>query len=222
MNKADRIKIFEMFGGKCAYCGCKLTKGWHVDEIEPIRRKYKKVNGHYELPDGSYVHHNSFTEKQWIERGIKWVGDKIVSDGCEHPERLCLENQYPACASCNINKHSDSLEGFRTSIKKYVESLNLYSVQYKIAKRFGLITETGNEVVFYFEKFTNDQNPEWSVATEDPQSDTDWKQRPKGINEYWIEKIMDLLKIYDPKLLLEYLEDAAQKIGREGEVKAPG
>lgn len=35
MKKADREKIFYKYGGRCAYCGCELTKGWHVDHIEP-------------------------------------------------------------------------------------------------------------------------------------------------------------------------------------------
>jgi hypothetical protein len=45
-----------------------------------------------------------------------------------------------------------SLEGFRNAIYEFVKNLNQNSVQYKIAKRYGLITETENAVVFYFEK----------------------------------------------------------------------
>ena len=40
-KKEKREFIFNKFGGKCAYCGCDLQKGWHVDELEPIRRNYK-------------------------------------------------------------------------------------------------------------------------------------------------------------------------------------
>lgn len=61
------------------------------------------------------------------------------------------DNKFPACASCNINKHSMTLEQFRDSIKQFVQSLNLYSTQYKISKRYGLINETETPVVFYFE-----------------------------------------------------------------------
>ncbi len=35
MTKTDRQKIFDKYGGKCAYCGCELQKGWHVDHVEP-------------------------------------------------------------------------------------------------------------------------------------------------------------------------------------------
>lgn len=128
MKKADRQKIFNKYNGRCAYCGCELQKGWHVDEIEPVRRIWKND---YNSSTGSHY-------KKFI--------------GFSHPERMSLENQNPACASCNINKHSDGLEEFRNMIKHFIVTLNRDSVQYKIAKRYGLIQETNIEVKFYFEK----------------------------------------------------------------------
>lgn len=127
MKKADRQKIFNKYGGKCAYCGCELTKGWHVDEIEPVRRNWTR---------------------EWDAQKGKHTR-KII--GAVHPERFNIDNQNPACASCNINKHSDSLEQFRANISAYMKHLNEISTQYKIAKRYGLIKETGIEVKFYFE-----------------------------------------------------------------------
>lgn len=111
-KKEIRNLIKGKFGGRCSYCGLELTKGWHIDHLEPIRRQEKE---------------------------------------CIHPERETLSNLYPACASCNINKHNQTLEEFRAMIQKFVNSLNEYSVQYKIAKRYGLVVETSNKVVFYFE-----------------------------------------------------------------------
>lgn len=35
MKKTEREAVFNN-GGKCAYCGCDLIKGWHVDHLEPI------------------------------------------------------------------------------------------------------------------------------------------------------------------------------------------
>lgn len=127
MSKGDREKVFNKYGGKCAYCGCELVKGWHVDEIEPVRRNWEHV----------YNETTGFHDK------------KIT--GYMHPERLILENQNPACASCNINKHSMSLEQFRELITGFITSLNRDSTQYKIAKRYGLVQETIKPVVFYFE-----------------------------------------------------------------------
>lgn len=112
MNKTERELVFNKYNGKCAYCGCELPKGWHVDHIKPIVRN---------------------------------------SIGCEKPENHNLENMNPSCASCNIQKNSYSLEQFRANIQYFVDSLNKNSTQYKFAKRYGLVVETGTKVKFYFE-----------------------------------------------------------------------
>jgi len=134
--KIDRQAVFNKTEGKCAYCGCELKKGWHVDHIEPIRRIYKTI------PAG-YVFKGTPSEK--------WEEQRTILIGCENPEMDCIDNCLPACPSCNINKHSESLENFRARISQFVTSLNNYSVQYKIAKRYGLIQETNTPVTFYFE-----------------------------------------------------------------------
>ena len=125
MKKADRQKIFDKYGGKCAYCGEQLQDVWHVDELLPIVRNYI-----FDKQKGRYIHDGT----------------------CQYPERITIENQMPACPSCNINKHSDSLEEFRRRISGLVVSLNRDSVQYKVAKRYGLIQETQKPIIFYFEQ----------------------------------------------------------------------
>src|ERR1035437_1582017 len=60
-------------------------------------------------------------------------------------------NQKPACASCNINKHSLSLEEFRSLIQGFMKYLNQLKTQYKIAKRYGLVKEDIKPIIFYFE-----------------------------------------------------------------------
>lgn len=137
MNKKEREIVFKKFGGKCAYCGCELQKGWHSDHMEPIERKKKYVKG-------------TFVD---IKTREKWVEGKWVNDGMKYPERDCLENKIPACASCNINKHGMSVDDFRKQIIGFMKHLNEVSTQYKIAKRFGLIEETGFGIEFYFETF---------------------------------------------------------------------
>ena len=159
MNKQREI-IFNKFGGKCAYCGCDLVIGWHVDEIEPCRRKYKiiRCNCWVEVATKknftiNEVNDLNLNDKEVFDR-FKWVGSKTVLDGYTHPERLNIDNQMPACASCNINKHSMTLEDFRRAIQNFMKHLNEVSTQYKIAKRYGLIQETAKPVIFYFETLT--------------------------------------------------------------------
>lgn len=126
-----RKKIFDKTGGKCAYCGCDLQRGWHVDELLPCKRTW---------------------ERRKNKNGI-W---KRAMTGYEHPERLVFDNQWAACSSCNINKHSASLEDFRNLIQNFTRTLNHNSTQYKIAKRYGLIQETPKPVIFYFETLNTD------------------------------------------------------------------
>lgn len=128
MREQDRQYIFDKYNGKCSYCGCELTKGWHVDEIEPVRRNhiYNKDKHRWEINKANPM---------------------------MHPERLHIDNQNPSCASCNINKHSMTLEEFRSSILGYMKHLNEKSTQYKIAKRYGLVIEEIKPIVFYFETY---------------------------------------------------------------------
>lgn len=128
----DRQIVFDKFGGRCAYCGCELQKGWHEDHIEPVNRlwKWKERNG--ELVYGK----NGMRAKEYY---------------FEHPDLDTVENKYPSCPPCNINKHQASIEEFREWIARYVVSLNSRNTQYQMAKKYGLIEETGKPVIFYFE-----------------------------------------------------------------------
>jgi len=125
-SKKDRKIIHDKYNGRCAYCGDPLRKGWHVDELLPVRRNNK-----------------------WDTKKRQWVWDGTY----KHPERFNIDNQMPSCPSCNINKHSMSLETFRASIQGFMKHLNEVNTQYKIAKRYGLVRETDLSVIFYFETF---------------------------------------------------------------------
>ena len=149
MKKSDRQLIFDKFGGRCAYCGELLQKGWHVDEIEPVVRKTKYIKAHWGDGEKETTGRNWETHPEVVFR--KWIDGKFVSDGCQYPENYHIGNQNPACASCNINKHSMPLESFRDLIAGFMKHLNEVSTQYKIAKRYGLVSENQIEVKFYFE-----------------------------------------------------------------------
>jgi len=148
-KKQQRELIYNKYGGLCAYCGTELLKGWHVDEIEPVRRNRKYINA-------GWFHKETKLAKQPHERAsgnpdFEWKEGRYIADGCMHPERFNIDNQMPACASCNINKHSGSLEEFRKLIEGFIKHLNELNTQYKIAKRYGLVVENVKPVVFYFE-----------------------------------------------------------------------
>ena len=123
LTKKQRQIVHDKYGGRCAYCGCELPKRWHADHIEPVQRR-----------------------RVWDKRQAKWL-----PAGVEHPDREKVDNYNPSCPSCNIIKSSHKLEFFREIIGNFINSLNEYSVQYKFAKKYGLVEETGKEVKFYFE-----------------------------------------------------------------------
>lgn len=126
ISKKMRQQVLNKYSGRCAYCGCDIQlKGMHVDHMLPIRRS-----------------------KDYSLTLAKWIDTEP-----SHPERDCIENMMPSCASCNINKHRMSIEDFRGMIAGFIRSLNERITQYKIAKRYGLIQETPKEIKFYYETF---------------------------------------------------------------------
>lgn len=134
MSKAkDRKLIFDKYGGRCSYCGCELQKGWHVDHIKPVRRAWR-----FKERDGEFFYGKN--------------GMRLKEYYFLNPELDVIDNKIPSCPSCNINKHSASVEEFRSYIAQYVKSLNTRNVQYQMAKKYGLIEETLKPVIFYFER----------------------------------------------------------------------
>ena len=115
----------------------------------------------------------ALTKKQRTELRMKF-GGRCAYCGCELPEKGwhadhvqpvarisevrniyadTLENQYPACAPCNLLKTSYSLEMFRKQISLQVERGRKSSVNFRTAERFGLVEVVEKPVVFWFEKY---------------------------------------------------------------------
>lgn len=126
-SKKLREIVFQKYGGRCAYCGCELEKGWHVDHIQAKRRG---------------------ESEEWIQHINKSRLKPLIKG------EDTIENYNPSCAPCNIWKGTYSIEQFRSEIKLQMNRLNAYNSNYRNAKRYGLITETEIEVKFYFEKIS--------------------------------------------------------------------
>ncbi|QJW82489.1 HNH endonuclease signature motif containing protein [Burkholderia glumae] len=127
LTSAQRQQLRLKYDGRCAYCGDPLADRWHSDHIEAVLRA---------------------VETKRTASG-RW---KLVSGPARHPERDVVENYNPACPPCNISKGQLSIEQWRAWLAGHVNSLNTYHPIYRIAKRYGLIVETGMPVVFYFER----------------------------------------------------------------------
>ena len=110
LSKEQRAQLREKFGGKCAYCGIDLPeKGWHADHVEPILREWWKES------HGTRYEVNPKTNK--LEK------HKILLEpaGAVYPEKDVLDNLFPSCRACNIDKHASSLESWRKQMERRVE-----------------------------------------------------------------------------------------------------
>ena len=62
-----------------------------------------------------------------------------------------LDNYMPACRTCNHYKHTLTVEDFRIQIGFLTSRLRKREYIYNLALRHGRITESSNDVTFYFE-----------------------------------------------------------------------
>ena len=123
-KKEERQAIFDKTNGRCGYCGEDLKKGWHVDHMKPVRRVSK-----------------------WSRDKLKWIATGEV----ENPENDTFENKIASCVRCNTRKGAESIEGFRNGLLHICEMLNRDSSIYRFGLKYGMIKETGVNIVFYFE-----------------------------------------------------------------------
>lgn len=125
LTKAQRATLREKFGGRCAYCGQLLGDRWYAYHIEYVERKLIRVPG----------------------KGVVCTGEM------HRPERDTIENLNPACAPCNIDKHSFDLETWRGLIQRSNEVPTRDVSTFRRALRYGMVTVNPDPVVFYFELF---------------------------------------------------------------------
>jgi hypothetical protein len=118
--------LFAKFDGLCAFCGFELGDRWHIWHIEPSK---------------TIVTHK---------------GEIILGNDS-------YENKLPACISCNSTRIHNShckdakinIEQFRQALYREFEFMRFHSMTatyYKRAIKYGLLEETGKEILFHFEK----------------------------------------------------------------------
>lgn len=88
---------------------------------------------------------------RWQIDHVRPVIRNLYTGKMEEKENDNFNNKVPACPRCNRWKASTSIDAFRQVIDNLITVLNRDSSQYRMAKDYGLVKETGQEVVFYFE-----------------------------------------------------------------------
>lgn len=124
LKKSDRQKVFNKYGGRCAFCGCELGKGWHIWDIEPIKTVVSL--------DGSLSTVNDNEEN--------------FMPACKPCGSLRIRNYNKKMTIEEFRK--EVLQSF-----EFLRYGGITATSYGRAIRFGFIKETGKELEFYFETF---------------------------------------------------------------------
>lgn len=89
-----------------------------------------------------------------IDHIVPIYRDRYVGYLAKHAVKALetIDTLNPSCRRCNIYKSVLSLEDFRIEVSRQVERARRYSLNFRMAEDFGLIKETGDPVVFFFER----------------------------------------------------------------------
>lgn len=63
-----------------------------------------------------------------------------------------IDNLNPSCRQCNYYKGASNIEGFRNKIKRQLSHTCIDSFQVRLAIKYGIISYTEWDNLFYFEK----------------------------------------------------------------------
>lgn len=132
MKKEERLQVYQMYDGHCAYCGKSIEyKDMQVDHLVPKNR-------------GCY--------SRWSDNEGKFV----VTHGDDS-----MENYMPSCRACNFKKKDMSLEQFREAIRYQAKGLLRGAAKFQVSMSIAyglLIPAFDKPIEFYFEKFKNREN----------------------------------------------------------------
>lgn len=121
INKKIREVVKMKYGGKCAYCGTDLVKGWHIDHIEPIIRNWWE--GTCNKPENeNESNYNPSCASCNIQKGsltIEQFRDKIS----QFVKSLNLySNQYKFSKKYNLIKETESNVVFYFELNQTTEA----------------------------------------------------------------------------------------------------
>jgi len=97
------------------------------------------------LPNRWHMDHKEPISRGWTEKSLAMSGRKKGNDS--------EDNLFPACPRCNLRKSMMTVEEFRMTIYGEIEMMKKYNDKYRLAEDFGIIKETGADIVFWFERY---------------------------------------------------------------------
>lgn len=135
ISKIQRMQIHSKFDGCCAYCGERIElHQMQVDHVIPQSdMEHNRIGG-------------DFKNQNRIPDFLQHLGPFDLNNP---------DNLFPACRVCNKWKNSFSLKTFKSEIQDQVNRLRRDSAAFRMAERYGLVSETDIKIEFYFERFEN-------------------------------------------------------------------
>lgn len=132
MKKELRQRVYAKYENKCGYCGYSINySDMQVDHIIPQNEFISHIKNQFRIP--AFLTHLKIED---------------VNN---------FDNLMPTCRVCNNWKGAHTLEGFRKEISEQIERLNNYSSNYRMAKKYNLISEHPKQVIFFFEQTIPEQ-----------------------------------------------------------------
>ncbi len=68
-----------------------------------------------------------------------------------HVDHMC--NLNPSCRVCNNFKHCLSIEGLRRELGKQIKRAKKYSVNFRMAEKYGQLEINETPIIFHFESY---------------------------------------------------------------------
>ena len=127
IKKNIRELVHKKYNCKCGYCGISI--------------EYKEMQVDHIIPQNEFIAHIT---NQW--RIPEFLKHLTVSD-MNH-----FDNLMPSCRVCNKWKSTFTIDQFKKEVFEQVKRLNDYSTNYRMAKKYDLVSETVKPIVFYFER----------------------------------------------------------------------
>ena len=125
ISKAIRQMVYDKYNGHCAYCGKGIAmKDMQIDHITPV---------------------------MWAVYGTKKQRESIeqmVATGTMDS----IDNDMPACRSCNYYKGMGDIESLRNRILTQLDHTCCSSFQVRLAMQYGMIEYKPWDGKFYFER----------------------------------------------------------------------
>ena len=121
--KEVREKVWQKFGGYCAYCGCALNyEDMQIDHLYPYAQAI------------SENHYKPLSKEQ---------EDKLNE----------FDNLMPACRMCNYYKSTMSLDKFRKELETTLLKNATKSYDFRLAEKYGLVKQEPHDIYFWFEEY---------------------------------------------------------------------